>query len=112
MDGRGEMDRTERLYKIDQLLNDMTVVPLATFLDDLGVSLATFKRDLEYIRERLNAPFNGIVITSGRRGMSVGRERNLCHKRPSRTSALITPNPHPGSSSHQFPRTISKYSAQ
>ena len=50
------MDRTERFYKIDQLLNDMTVVPLATFLDDLGVSLATFKRDLEYMRERLNAP--------------------------------------------------------
>jgi predicted DNA-binding transcriptional regulator YafY len=50
------MDRTERFYKIDQLINDMTVVPLATFLDDLGVSLATFKRDLEYMRERLNAP--------------------------------------------------------
>ena len=56
MDGKGEMDRTERFYKIDQLLNDMTVVPLATFLDDLGISLATFKRDLEYMRERLNAP--------------------------------------------------------
>lgn len=50
------MDRTERFYKIDQLLNDMTVVPLATFLGDLGVSLATFKRDLEYMRDRLNAP--------------------------------------------------------
>ena len=50
------MDRTERFYKIDQLLNDMTVVPLATFLEDLGVSLATFKRDLEYMRDRLNAP--------------------------------------------------------
>ena len=50
------MDRTERFYKIDQLLNDMTVVPLGTFLDDLGISLATFKRDLEYMRERLNAP--------------------------------------------------------
>jgi len=50
------MDRTERFYKIDQLLNDQTVVPLGTFLDDLGISLATFKRDLEYMRERLNAP--------------------------------------------------------
>ena len=55
MDGKSEMDRTERFYKIDQLLNDMTVVPFATFLDDLGVSLATFKRDLEYMRERLTA---------------------------------------------------------
>jgi predicted DNA-binding transcriptional regulator YafY len=50
------MDRTERFYKIDQLLNDMTVVPLGIFLDNLGISLATFKRDLEYMRERLNAP--------------------------------------------------------
>ena len=50
------MDRTERFYKIDQLLNDMTVVPLDTFLADLGISLATFRRDLEYMRERLYAP--------------------------------------------------------
>lgn len=50
------MDRTERFYKTDQLLNDRTVVPINTFLEDLGISLATFKRDLEYMRERLNAP--------------------------------------------------------
>ena len=40
------MDRTERFYKIDQLLNEKIVVSIETFLDDLGVSLATFKRDL------------------------------------------------------------------
>ncbi|MDP2829834.1 MAG: YafY family protein [Sulfuricellaceae bacterium] len=50
------MDRTERFYKIDQLLNDQSVVSIDTFLADLGISLATFKRDLEYMRERLNAP--------------------------------------------------------
>ena len=50
------MDRTERFYKIDQLLNEKIVVTIETFLDDLGVSLATFKRDLEYMRERLHAP--------------------------------------------------------
>ena len=50
------MDRTERFYKIDQLLNEKLVVSIETFLDDLGVSLATFKRDLEYMRERLHAP--------------------------------------------------------
>jgi predicted DNA-binding transcriptional regulator YafY len=51
------MDRTERFYKIDQLLQTRRpVVPVAEFLDELGISLATFKRDLEYMRERLNAP--------------------------------------------------------
>ncbi len=52
------MDRTERFYKIDHLLqaNAPGVVPIDVFLRELGVSLATFKRDLEYMRERLNAP--------------------------------------------------------
>lgn len=50
------MDRTERFYKIDQLLQQRGVVPLNVFLDELGVSRATFKRDLEYMRDRLHAP--------------------------------------------------------
>lgn len=50
------MDRTERFYKIDQLLRENRVVTLGQFLDFLQVSRATFKRDLEYLRERLNAP--------------------------------------------------------
>lgn len=50
------MDRTERLYKIDRMLNDRKVVPITEFLEELEVSLATFKRDLEYLRDRFNAP--------------------------------------------------------
>jgi predicted DNA-binding transcriptional regulator YafY len=50
------MDRTERFYRIDQLLQDRGTVSRQTFLEQLEVSLATFKRDLEYMRERLNAP--------------------------------------------------------
>jgi predicted DNA-binding transcriptional regulator YafY len=50
------LDRTERFYKIDQLLQNRPTVPIREFLDALGVSLATFKRDLEYMRDRLNAP--------------------------------------------------------
>ena len=46
------MDRTERFYKTAQLLHDRSVVPLGDFLKELGTSLATFKRDLEYMRER------------------------------------------------------------
>lgn len=50
------MDRTERFYKIDRLLRTHRVVPLDWFLEELEVSRATFKRDLEYLRDRLNAP--------------------------------------------------------
>ncbi|MCX7892226.1 MAG: YafY family transcriptional regulator [Burkholderiales bacterium] len=50
------MDRTERFYRIDQLLQERRIVPVRTFLESLDVSLATFKRDLEYMRSRLNAP--------------------------------------------------------
>ena len=50
------MNRTERFYKIDQLLSERRVVPLEVFLEALSVSRATFKRDLEYLRDRLHAP--------------------------------------------------------
>src|SRR4051812_41648617 len=50
------MDRTERFYKIDKMLQSRKLVPIKDFLDALDVSLATFKRDLEYMRDRLNAP--------------------------------------------------------
>src|SRR5689334_4118475 len=50
------MDRTERFYRIQQLLRQNRVVPASTFLHDLEISLATFKRDLEYMRSRLNTP--------------------------------------------------------
>ena len=50
------MDRTERFYKIQRLLQARGTVRLADLLRDLGVSRATFKRDLEYMRDRMNAP--------------------------------------------------------
>ena len=50
------MDRTERFYKIDHMIQSRGRVKVREFLDELGVSLATFKRDLEYMRSRLNAP--------------------------------------------------------
>ncbi len=50
------MDRTERFYRIDRLLRSHRIVPLQRFLDDLEISRATFKRDLEYLRDRFNAP--------------------------------------------------------
>lgn len=50
------MDRTERFYKIDQILQQRRFAPLSLLMEELGVSRATIKRDLEYLRDRLNAP--------------------------------------------------------
>ena len=50
------MNRTERFYKIDALLQANRVVPINQLLRALEVSRATFKRDLEYLRDRLHAP--------------------------------------------------------
>jgi predicted DNA-binding transcriptional regulator YafY len=50
------VDRTERFYKIQQLIHRNKVVPVRRFLDELEISPATFKRDLEYLRSRLNIP--------------------------------------------------------
>lgn len=50
------MDRTERFYKIDSLLQRGTPVPISRMLAELEVSRATFKRDIEYMRDRLHAP--------------------------------------------------------
>ncbi len=59
------MDRTERFHLIDQMLCNQRVVSRTQFLDALEVSPATFKRDLEYLRDRLAAP---IVWDRERRG--------------------------------------------
>ena len=50
------MDRTERFYKIEQLIRFRGCVDRDTLLAELGVSLATLKRDLEYLRDRMDAP--------------------------------------------------------
>ena len=50
------MDRTERFYKIELLLRGRGSVSFAALQDELGVSPATLKRDLQYLRDRLGAP--------------------------------------------------------
>jgi predicted DNA-binding transcriptional regulator YafY len=59
------MDRTERFYRIRQLLATRQVVPISAFLSALSVSRATFTRDIEYLRDRLNVP---VVWDRERRG--------------------------------------------
>jgi predicted DNA-binding transcriptional regulator YafY len=50
------MSINERIYRIDQLLNDRKTVSFQELLERLEVSPATLKRDLAYMRDRLNAP--------------------------------------------------------
>ena len=50
------MDRTERFYRIDQLLRNQRSVSLRQLIDNLEVSRATIRRDLEYLRDRIGAP--------------------------------------------------------
>ncbi len=59
------MDRTERFYRIDQLLHERKSVPFAALIEVLEVSPATLKRDLEYMRNRLNAPIVWDRATGG-----------------------------------------------
>ena len=61
------MERTERFYKIEQLLRARSSVPLRTFLDTLEISRATFKRDLEYLRDRMNVPIEWDAESGGYR---------------------------------------------
>lgn len=61
------MDRTERFYRIDQLIQELTVVPFGTLMKELGVARATVKRDLEYMRSRLYAPIEYDRMNNGYR---------------------------------------------
>ena len=50
------MNRTERFYKIELLIRNRGGVSFQALLDELEVSRATLKRDLQYLRERMDAP--------------------------------------------------------
>lgn len=61
------MDRSERFYKIDQLLRERSATPLKVLMEVLEVSRATVKRDLEYLRDRMGAPIVWDRATRGYR---------------------------------------------
>ena len=61
------MDRTERFYKIELLIRSRECVSFATLLEALEVSPATLKRDLQYLRERMDAPIEYDALANGYR---------------------------------------------
>ena len=50
------MNQTERIYRIDTLIHQRAAITFRELLAELEVSPATLKRDLAYMRDRLNAP--------------------------------------------------------
>jgi predicted DNA-binding transcriptional regulator YafY len=59
--------RTERFYKIELLLRSRGCVSFAALQTELDVSPATLKRDLQYLRDRLNAPIVYDAASNGYR---------------------------------------------
>jgi predicted DNA-binding transcriptional regulator YafY len=50
------MDRTERFYRIEMLIRSRGVVSFDALMAELEVSRATLHRDLQYLRDRMDAP--------------------------------------------------------
>jgi len=61
------VDRTERFYKIRRRLIEKGALTRREVEEDLEISHATFKRDIEYLRDRLNVP----IVWSRERGAYV-----------------------------------------
>jgi predicted DNA-binding transcriptional regulator YafY len=70
------VERTERFYKIQRLLTQRKIVPRDVFLEELEVSRATFKRDLEYLRDRMNMP---VVWDRERAGYKLDEDASSAH---------------------------------
>ena len=78
-----------RIYRIQQMLKDRKVVPLRTFLAELEVSRATFKRDLSILRER-NPTFVRLSDGSIRNAYTVKVQN---HNNAARTFQLAVDGP-------------------
>ncbi|UXH78456.1 helix-turn-helix transcriptional regulator [Roseateles amylovorans] len=74
------MDRTERFYKIEMLIRSRVCVSFAALREALEVSPATLKRDLQYLRERMDAP---IEYDAAENGYRFGQQwRGQTHELP------------------------------
>ena len=76
------MDRTERFYKIKELLRQHKVVSFATLQAALEVSRSTLKRDLNYLSTRLNNPIAYSRELGGYRLENSGDDSSNPHELP------------------------------
>ena len=70
---RHKMTKTARVYKIEMLIRNRGHVSFQTMLDELEVSPATLKRDLDYLKDQLGAPIEYDRFLNGYR-----QERTQC----------------------------------
>jgi predicted DNA-binding transcriptional regulator YafY len=76
------MDRTERFYKIEELLRQRKAVSFAALQAELEVSRSTLIRDLAYLRNRMHAPIEWDRAT-GCYGMAeAGHQEGNPHQLP------------------------------
>ena len=71
------MSQTERIYEIDRLLKSRSSVTSRSLRETLEVSSATLKRDLSYLRDRLNAP---IIYDRNAGGYRLDRDTSAAGK--------------------------------
>jgi len=77
---RRPMTKTARVYKIEMLIRNRGHVSFQALLDELEISPATLKRDLDYLKDRLGAP---IVYDRFLNGYKFGEEyRGQKHELP------------------------------
>jgi predicted DNA-binding transcriptional regulator YafY len=72
-------NNTARLYRIESLIRARGPVSMKLLLEELEVSPATLKRDLEYLRSRMGAPIEYDAMANGYRfgSVSVGTKHEL-----------------------------------
>ena len=88
----GTMDRTERFYRIELLIKRQAGVSFEQLLSELEVSPATLKRDLQYLRDRMDAP---IVYA---------RDENVYRFADGAAAAVNGgPSTRPGAKTHELP---------
>lgn len=59
------MDRSERFYRIDQLIRARGSISMQDLMNELEISRATAGRDIQYMRDRLHAPIEWDSVRRG-----------------------------------------------
>ena len=81
------MSINERIYRIDQLLKDRKSISFEDLKEKLEISRATLKRDIAYMRDRLNVP---IIFDRELNGYRLDKTDDAQHELPGLWSVSYT----------------------